>query len=342
MPLPSRWRRQTIRRAFGLGLAIALAAPASAQPVPDSGDPAPAATYAFEFDASQRMTVAVRIAGSGPYGFIVDTGATKTVIARELAERLALSPGPNAKVHSMTEARVTPTVLIPSLHVNGRTLTALKAPTLAGADLQAAGYLGLDALQAQRVVIDFQAGTMAVAASAAAREESWRGDEIVVTAKNRFGQLVIADADVDGERVHVIVDTGAAVSIGNDALRRRLFGAKKPRPWSQIELVSVTGGTAIADYTVADRMRIAGMRITAMPIAFGDVHAFRALELTDRPALLLGMDTLRMFDRVTLDFARRKIWFQWSRAALPPGLREANDAPATKLSRRSAPEATPS
>ena len=341
MPQPSRGRWQSIRLAFGLGLAF-FAAPVSAQTAAEAGEPAPQATYSFEFDATRRMTVPVRIAGSGPYGFIVDTGATRTVIAKELAERLALRPGPSAKVHSMTEAQMTPTVVIPSLQVNGRTFTALKAPTLAGADLQAAGYLGLDALQSQRVMIDFQAGTMAVAPSATAREEAWSGDEIVVTAKNRFGQLVIADADVDGERVHVIVDTGAAVSIGNEALRRRLFGAKQPRPWSQVELISVTGGTVVAAYTVADRMRIAGMRISAMPIAFGDVHAFRVLELTDRPALLLGMDTLRMFDRVTLDFSRRKIWFQWSRASLPPVLREANGDPPTILSRRLGNEASPS
>lgn len=324
MPQPSRWRRQTIRVALGFGLAIPFAAPVAAQTDPEPGEAASQAIYPFEFDATRRMTVAVQVAGSGPYGFIVDTGATRTVIARELAERLALSPGPGAKVHSMTEAQLTPTVVIPTLQVNGRTLAALNAPTLASADLQAAGYLGLDALQSQRVVIDFQAGTMAVAASATPRDETWNGDEIVVTSKNRFGQLVIADADVDGERVHVIIDTGAAVSVGNEALRRRLFGAKKPRPWSQIELLSVTGGTAVADYTVADRLRIAGLRISAMPIAFGDVHAFRVLELTDRPALLLGMDTLRMFDRVTLDFARRKIWFQWSRAAVAPALREAS------------------
>lgn len=342
MRQPSHGRRQAILLALGFGLAIPFAAPACGQVGPETVEAMPEATYPFEFDATRRMTVAVQVAGSGPYGFIIDTGATKTVIAKELAERLALSPGPGARVQSMTEAQMTPTVVIPSLQVNGRTLAALNAPTLASADLQAAGYLGLDALQSQRIVIDFRAGTMAVAASAVARDDKWSGEEIVVTAKNRFGQLVIADADVDGEPVHVIVDTGAAVSVGNEALRRRLFGARKPRPWSQIELLSVTAGTAVADYTVADHLRIAGLRISAMPIAFGDVHAFKVLGLTDRPALLLGMDTLRMFDRVTLDFPRRKIWFQWLRAALEPVLREANGDRSAIPSPRGGHEATPS
>ena len=41
------------------------------------------------------MTVPVEIGGAGPYRFVVDTGAERTVISRELARELELEPGPD-------------------------------------------------------------------------------------------------------------------------------------------------------------------------------------------------------------------------------------------------------
>jgi hypothetical protein len=54
-------------------------------------------------------------------------------------------------------------------------------------------------------------------------------------------------------------------------------------------------------------MRIGGMDIKQMPVAFSDVHPFRKLGLTDKPAILLGMDALELFDRVSVDFANRRV-----------------------------------
>ena len=54
-------------------------------------------------------------------------------------------------------------------------------------------------------------------------------------------------------------------------------------------------------------MRIGGIDINNIPIAFADVHPFRQLQLLDRPAVLLGMDALRLFNRVSVDFANRRV-----------------------------------
>ena len=49
-------------------------------------------------DPYDRMTVPVTIGGSGPFHFLVDTGAEQTVISRELADALQLKRGRAAKV----------------------------------------------------------------------------------------------------------------------------------------------------------------------------------------------------------------------------------------------------
>lgn len=295
--------------------AVALGAPLLAQPVPPPVDSADVLGYSA--DRAARMTVPVSIGGKGPYRFIVDTGAERTVIARELARELRLGPGDRTILHSMTEVRETPTVLIPLLEVSKKTVKDIHAPALARANLGAEGMLGVDSLKAQRVQFDFVRQKMSISPSRA-REPQWDSDTIVVTAHNRFGHLVLVDAAIEGEKVHVILDTGSEVTIGNDALRRRLEKRGKLRATMPIELLSVTGGVTRADYTAVKTLRLGGVDITDMPIAFAEVHPFRKLKLTDKPALLLGMDALKLFERVSVDFATRKV------RLLPPDTAQAD------------------
>lgn len=306
-------RSATWLRHVSGALALLIAAPAAAttpsEPAPIvEPDIGPADIVNFVIDATDRMTVAVNIGGKGPYPFIIDTGSQRTVIARELAARLRLGNGPRTVIHSMSGTKSVPTVIIPSLEVNARAVKGIAAPALAISDIGAHGILGIDSLQSQRVLLDFKAETMTVRPSTE-RTEKWDGETIVVKAKSRFGQLVLADASADGKKIWVIIDTGAQVSVGNGALRRKLFGRKSRRQSYPVSLISVTGGSTLADYTTLDTIRLGGLTINNMPVAFADAHPFRKLGLATRPALLLGMDALRLFDRVSVDFANRKVRF---------------------------------
>lgn len=286
---------------------LACAGPASTQ----APDPAvvPPETLGLEVMRSDRMTVPVTIGAGGPYRFIVDTGSERTVISREVARQLRLGAGSPVRLHSMTEVSDVQTALVPALRVGRRTLSNIHAPTLAQDSLGADGLLGVDSLASQRVDFDFRTNEMTVAPSRN-REARWDGDTIVVTARNRFGRLILVDASFDGERVYVILDTGAEVSIANEALRRRLQRRNRLGPTLPLELVSVTGGRMTVDYGVARRVRIGGLEILDLPVGFGDVAPFRKLNLLGRPAILLGMDALQLFERVSMDFATREVRMQ--------------------------------
>ncbi|HEX5185075.1 MAG TPA: retroviral-like aspartic protease family protein [Allosphingosinicella sp.] len=298
--------------------ALLGAAPPAPQPAaPAAPNPAAAADPAQQpapegvaidlgKDAWQRMTVPVSIDGSGPYKFIVDTGAERTVIARELAQNLKLDSSGPARLYSMSEVSNVDTVLIPSLGVGGKQYRDIKAPALDQRNLGAEGMLGVDALQSQRVSFDFAHHAMTVVASHR-REESWEPDAIVVSAKSRFGHLILVDASVEGQKVWVIVDTGAQGTVGNSALRHALERHHKlPEP-TPVTMVSVTGGRVVADATVIRSIRLGQAFIRDMPVAFADVEPFRKLDLMNRPALLLGMDALKLFDRVSVDFANKSV-----------------------------------
>lgn len=303
----------------GLAAALALASPLMGQeqpagsaaqaqdqqaaPKPDTGT---AETLETRTDPNTRMTVPVSISGHGPFAFVVDTGSERTVVSRELASDLALGPGETATVHSMTEVSQVPTVVVPGLRVGQRTMDDIQAPALARVNLGAAGMLGVDTLQTQRVIFDFQNHQMTIMPSHRA-DPHWPADTIVVTARSRFGRLMLIDASVDRQRVYVIIDTGSEISVGNMALRRALEQRHRLGPTAPITMISVTGGRLTAEYSIARQMRIGDADINYLPIAFADVHPFRQLQLLDRPAVLLGMDALRLFPRVSVDFANRRV-----------------------------------
>jgi predicted aspartyl protease len=270
-------------------------------------------------DAVDRMTVPVTVAGSGPFPFVIDTGAERTVISRELAGQLELKPGGVVQLHSMSGVSPVHTVMIPKLGVSTDTIRKIQAPALSKENIGASGILGIDSLKEQQVVLDFKAGTMAVSPSERTpfrhyTTKSWNReandpDLIVVKARSRFGQLILTDAYANGHRIDVIVDTGSQISVGNKALQRMIWSEAPKNPVFPVELISVTGDTIAAQLTTIDTVEIGGMRLEGMKVAFADVHPFRKFHLLKKPALLLGIDTLRAFDKVSVDFAKREIRF---------------------------------
>ncbi|WP_244655494.1 aspartyl protease family protein [Sphingomonas sp. CFBP 13603] len=271
------------------------------------------------------MTVPVTIAGAGPFPFVVDTGAQRTVIARELAATLGLAPGRIVRVTGMTGSDSIGTVMIPSLTVSVIGSAAIEAPAISAINLGARGLLGIDTLQDHAVGIDFDTKTMTVTPSRKRQTRERAGpDEIVIKARSLFGQLVVTDAYCNGIRIRVILDTGTSVSMANGALRRKVTrkGLGRAGPSQSVSLTGVTGETVVADYTTIDRVTIGSLSLGDVPVAFTAIDAppFRQFGLSERPAMLLGMDVLQLFRRVDIDFANREV-----RLALPRGTRRGGE-----------------
>ncbi len=99
------------------------------------------------------------------------------------------------------------------------------------------------------------------------------------------------------------------MSIGNPVLRAKLASRGRLGASTPISITSVTGGETPAVYTSVRQIRIGGVSLKDMPIAFADAQIFHRLNLDRKPALLLGMDALRLFDRVSIDFANHNVRF---------------------------------
>ncbi|MGC1302196.1 MAG: retroviral-like aspartic protease family protein [Caulobacteraceae bacterium] len=266
-------------------------------------------TIAAARDAADRMTVPVMVNGQGPFPFVIDTGADRTVISAELATRLGLKPGDPVVLNGTGGVDLTPTAIIPKLAVGVREIHDVDAPMLLASNLGAMGMLGIDSLFDQRMVMDFRAKRMTVEAS---KREHISADVIVIRAHRRLGQLVLVDSSIGGEPILVILDSGAQNTIGNFALRD-FINRQPDRHGLPVQVISVSGRTTPAQFASVPRIKIGGFSLHNLPIAFADLHTFREFDLNDQPAMLLGMDVLRHFDLVAVDFGRKEVTFQ-----LPP------------------------
>lgn len=303
-----------------IGLAMAAGASAcAAQEAPplDPADP-PAVVRTGPASQDRRVTIPILIDGKGPWNFVIDTGSQRTVIARDLARELALPARRSVTILSITGRSEAGTVALPDIDFGGGRIRDIEAPVLEGENLGAAGLLGLDSLHEKRVTLNFRTGQMEIARSGArARPAPADRNTIVVDARRKRGQLILLDCDVNGMRVAIMLDTGASVSIGNLALRDRLVAKKRAPELVTAILTSVTGGTLVGQVGKIRSARMGRVNLTDLPVIFADASPFAELGMKDKPALLLGIGALRIFDRVAIDFGRGKVDFLLPDAMAP-------------------------
>ena len=260
----------------------------------------------FDDDLYERMTVPVRLSGTGPYRFLVDTGADRTAISHQLAAKLNLGSSGDATLHSVTGSSRVATAKVLNLQLTRKNLEIRNAPLLDSENMGADGILGVDSLRSQRVLFDFEGQTISIVPSAAPEIRNEPG-AIVVQAKRRNGHLILTQARANGRRISVVIDTGSQYSIGNSALRRQLLAKGQLTASHEVELESVTGHKLVGDLMFIRQVEMGGIHLKDLAVVFADSHAFRKLDLNDRPSLLLGMNAMRAFTRVSIDFANKKL-----------------------------------
>ncbi|MEM6909533.1 MAG: aspartyl protease family protein, partial [Pseudomonadota bacterium] len=301
-------------------LLLSIALPVKAEPAPITGivqgpiaEPQPIAPSIadpateildLERERNQRLTVPVMIEGSGPFDFMIDTGSQATAVTHQINQSLALTPFGTATLVGMASIRPVDVVEVNQLTVGSHVIEDLIAPVLNREHVGADGIIGLDSLQDFRVLIDFREKSIALE-DVSEKDNYRRGFEIIVRARQKLGQLLITDALVEGVRATVIIDTGAQASLANNVLRDRIRAKRE----QEVTTTDVNGVSMIGQMSVVRSLSIEGLSLRNVPLAFADAPAFEALGLKDKPVLSLGMQHLKMFDRVAIDFSRQRILF---------------------------------
>ncbi len=263
---------------------------------------------ALQEQRDRRLTLPVMIDGQGPFNFMIDTGSQATAVAREINAVLALPPAGRANLLGMASIRPVDLVTIERLDVGKHYVEGLSAPVLERENIGADGIIGLDSLQDFRVLIDFREPSIALQDMRAKRGKR-DGFEIIVRARQQSGQLLITNALVEGISTTVIIDTGAQASLANPALRDKLRRKRE----AEVITTDVNGVDLVGHMALVRSLKIEALRLNNIPLTFADSPVFAALGLSDTPVLALGMQHLRLFDRVAIDFANSRILFDLPR-----------------------------
>lgn len=283
---------------------------AASTPLPLPPEPSESEIIQIEIERYRRLTVPVMIGDKGPFRFMIDTGAQATLLSRELADQLQLHDREPANLVGMASQMQVETVMIPDFGLGSRSFLVQSAPIVDAANIgDADGVLGVDSLQNQRVLLDFDSGRLAVADGKQLGGNN--GFEIIVRARQRLGQLILTRAEIDGVRVDVIVDTGAQGSIGNTALLERLRRASHV---GESQLTDINGVEKAGVVKMGRQLSFGDARLSNLPILFVDSPVFEVLGLSDKPALVLGMQELRLFKRVAIDFQEQRVLFDLPRS----------------------------
>jgi predicted aspartyl protease len=301
------------RRQLAFALAGAVLAPGAAfaldnlpETVPDTEDIIGAGQ-----DRYDRLTIPVMIGGQGPFEFVVDTGADRTVLSDDVAEQLGLPPGRDVIVQGITGSELTRTVLAPEITIGKIVLRGLDLPVLSRTRLGVDGLLGVDALQKRRLIMDFRSHRLEILSASGAQRPPSDTRDAFVSARDRFGRLVVIDANANGAPVSAFLDSGAGMSIVNSALAQSIRGRGG---WAgegqRVALYGVTSHEATGELRTLESVRLGGLRFSNVPVLVSDLDLFAQWGMADRPTILLGVNVLRLFSRVEMDYGRRRVMFR--------------------------------
>lgn len=283
---------------LALGLSLASASATQAPPPPST---AAETEPKLEQRRDGRVTVDVLVNGQGPFPFIIDTGANRSAIGRTLAERLALPVSGENLIHGVSGSEMRPSVMVQDMRSGDLQLGDGAFPLIEQTTLgNAAGLLAANELLSQGVDLDFRRQRFRVVKS---RKRELSNGLTVIKAQLRFGTLLAAPCKIGQTKVTCIIDTGSVYSFATPSLAALLLdtgaGTLVAR---EVVAFGVTVNPLIGDMIKIDRMQLGDTEVMDNFALATNAHVFKIWALEDEPALLLGVNVLRAYERVRIDY----------------------------------------
>jgi len=271
----------------------------------------PGAAGATRKDSAGRSVALIHINGQGPFRFIIDTGANRSVLSSALATQLGLAPSGEGVVHSIDSEATATLVNLDSLAFGDLRLSHGDTPILDGPMLaDQHGLLGVDGMAGRLLHIDFTKHCVEIYESPAQLPmKGW----LSVPARMRFGTMLTVEGEIQGVKVNVLIDTGSDVSLANERFREALRGvAAHTVEYHNGNSHAFTFGRPIVlENSVSIPSLRMGRDVSSHVIAYiGNFHVFDVWGLQDEPSLLIGMDVLASAREMAIDYEHGVVLFR--------------------------------
>jgi predicted aspartyl protease len=283
-------------------------------------------------DSAGRAVALISVNGQGPFPFIIDTGANRSVLSQALATRLGLAHSGEGVVHSIDGAEPAMLVNVESLSFRGLHLSGGDTPVLDGPMLDGEqGLLGVDGMAGRLLHVDFTKHCVEIYESAAQMPmRGWSS----VPARMRFGTMLMVPGEIMGVHVNVLIDTGSDISLANEHFRDALRGvAAQSIEYHDGRAFTFGRPIVLAQSVWTPSLRLGHTSVESVKAYIGDFHIFELWGLQDEPTLLIGMDVLARSREMAIDYEGGVVHFRKQPRGDSEGIRA--DAEGERASRAS-------
>ncbi len=283
----------------------------------------PITSIPYRIDYNGWFTIKVAVNGRGPYDFIVDTGATQSLVFQNLADEQGMQPtgGPDQTVLGLAAAGAFPPHHIGDLQVGNVLLDDLVSVVLPNWNVENRphGIIGLDFLRRYIVVFDADASMLHFypPGEPPTTVRRWRRTQLK---GDNFGldtdELFTLNGRINNKRVRLLVDLGASGTIVNRAavssIVRSTGVALRVRPPSGMERTRITDALQRIESAKAievHRIQVGRHYWYNRILGVQDAEIFNELNVQYRPFGLFGADLVRGMS-FALDFQGERIYIR--------------------------------
>jgi len=255
--------------------------------------------------------------------FVLDTGATGTVISPATRELLQLRPV--ADVAAATAATAAGGKMadaaqywLARVRVGGRAhrdvrVWEIPLDKIAAISPDIAGILGRDFLSQYELEIDFPGQVVRLLSP---RERPLPAKTAQVSFSIGKDDLMHSELVVAGVKIPAIVDLGAQATILNDHAAKAAM--LEPVTGARAATAAGADGTPIALVRrTVKQIRIGDLDLADRVVFSGDLPVFTMLGFEGQPAAILGLDLLGN-RTIRIDFAKQMIYLWASQSAMKP------------------------
>ncbi|NWG70340.1 MAG: aspartyl protease family protein [Parvularculaceae bacterium] len=283
----------------------------------------PAASVVYRLDYGGWYTVPVTVNGKGPYDFIIDTGATHTIVFGNLdaIHHFAPSGGPPQRVLGLAASGLFPTHVVGEIALGPAKLSNVVTVVLDEwkvGDTAPYGVLGLDFLERYFVMIDRARGEVRLYDNRTPLEIGEKGWRWTTLKARQFdaanARLFTVDGYVNSRLVRFMIDLGATGTIINKKAQAKIAKtggfAIVANPRNGATGSRVKG--ALNEKAEQEPLRVEKIRLGRSTwyrhiIFVHDAPVFGELGVEDEAFGLLGADLFH--DRsVAFDFKGERLW----------------------------------
>ncbi|WP_170163604.1 aspartyl protease family protein [Eilatimonas milleporae] len=318
MPVADMARPLTPRGAGGLMLSVMVRLvllvlawlPVVVLPRAHAADAADTDTFLFQRDYAGRVMVLAMVDGRGPFPFVVDSAASKTVLFEDLARhlRLPLDDFRSRRVMTATGPRRLPLYRLGRVEALGRSVLLRRTVALPQSRYRVPraepqGLIGLEFLRGGVLAFLGEAGGVRLLPHGGALPDlDWT---VLHGRPVGYGSLAL-DLRVGTVEIPAIVDTGAERSVVNVPAADALTAENSAR-YGKTVFVESANGQVGARELLLDRPLFSDVALNLPRVLVSDLPVFSSFYAHKVPAMILGADFLFQ-DKMAIDFRQWRLF----------------------------------